>query len=177
MQFKERIQQGLDGKYQGLSNGLKRINKYIFGVQKSCYTLIGGLSGSAKTKLVDFIILNALQDAESKGISINIFYYSWEIDEITKKAEWLAMLIYTKYDIIITPETIKGLGDFRLSKEEQELVNSELDNLERLFSKINWVWESVNPTGCYKEWWRFMEKEEFLNMKIILMNIINLKRE
>ncbi len=156
MQFKERIQQGLDGKYQGLSNGLKRINKYIFNVQRSCYTLIGGLSGSAKTKLVDFIILNALQDAKSKGTTINIFYYSYEIDEITKKAEWLSMLIYNKYDIIVSPETIKGLGDFRLSPKEQELVEDLLPEMEDLFSQINWIWESTNVTGMYKEWWTHM---------------------
>jgi len=156
MQFKERIEQGLQGKYQGLSNGLKRINQYIFNVQRSCYTLIGGLSGSAKTKLVDFTLLNAIQDAESKGIPINVFYYSYEIDEFTKKAEWLSMLIYNKYDIIIPPERIKGLGDFRLSIEEKALVDSEFDNMEALFAKINWIWESMNVTGMYKEWWTHM---------------------
>lgn len=45
MTFEERIKEGLEGKFEGLSNGLDRINKYIFGIQKSCYTLIGGLSG------------------------------------------------------------------------------------------------------------------------------------
>lgn len=156
MQFKERIKQGLEGKFQGLRNGLKRINKYIFNVQRGCYTLIGGLSGSAKTKLVDFIILNALQDAEEKNISINIFYYSYEIDEITKKAEWLSMIIYNKYSIIVSPEKIKGLGDFRLNTREQELVDDCLEEMETLFSKITWIWEATNPTGMYKEWWKFM---------------------
>ena len=73
MTFEERIQAGLAGKYQGLNNGLGRINKYIFGVQRACYTLLGGLSGSAKTTLVDFIIINALEDALAKNIPINIF--------------------------------------------------------------------------------------------------------
>lgn len=152
MQFKDRIKQGLEGKFTGLSNGLDRINKYIFNVQRGCYTLIGGLSGSAKTKLVDFILLNAVQDAEVKGTPINIFYYSYEIDENTKKAEWLAMLIYNKYNKIVAPETIKGLGDFRLTSEEQIMVDAEMDNLERLFSKITWRWESIHPTGMYMEW-------------------------
>lgn len=158
MQFKDRVQKGIEGRYQGLKNGLRRINQYIFNVQRSCYTLIGGLSGSAKTKLVDFILLNALQDAESKNIPVNVFYYSYEIDEITKKSEWLSMLIYTKHNVVISPEKIKGLGDFRLSSEEQNLVELEIDNLEALFSKINWIWESTNVTGMYKEWWDFMSK-------------------
>lgn len=154
--MKSRIEAGLYGDYEGLSNGLTRINDYIFGLQRSSYTLIGGLSGSAKTTFLDYMILNAIQDAEAKGIAINIIYYSWEIDETSKKANWLSILIYQKYGITIPPETIKGFGKFRLTDEEKELVYSELDNLEAIFSKIKWIWESSNPTGMYKEWWTFM---------------------
>ena len=80
-QFKQRIEQGLSGEYTGLANGFERINKYIYNIQRSCYTLIGGLSGSSKTTLCDFILLNGLQDAKAKGIPFNVTYYSWEIDE------------------------------------------------------------------------------------------------
>ena len=158
MTFEERIQRGLDGQYQGLSNGLDRINKYIFGIQRGCYTLIGGLSGAAKTTLVDFMLINAIQDAESKGVPINIFYYSLEIDEHSKKANWLSVLIYNKYDRIIAPETIKGLGSFRLTEEEQEIVKSETLELNKVWAKINWIWETTNPTGIYKAAWEFMSK-------------------
>ena len=121
MTFEERIQEGLKGKYAGLDNGFSRINKYIFGIQRGCYYLLGGLSGAAKTTLVDFMLIKAIQDAESKGIPINIFYYSLEIDEFSKKANWLSVLIYNKYGIIIPPETIKGLGDFILVLKEYKM--------------------------------------------------------
>ncbi len=156
MTFEERIQQGLNGGFQGLSNGLQRINKYIFGIQRSSYVLLGGLSGAAKTTFMDFMLINAIKDAEDKKIPINIFYYSLEIDEFSKKANWLSTLIYNKYDIIINPEKIKGLGDFRLSEDEQKLVASELPELEKIWSKITWIWESVNPTGIYKAMWDYM---------------------
>ncbi len=158
MTFEERIRSGLDGKYEGLSNGLDRINNYIFGLQRSCYMLIGGGSGSGKTTLVDFMLISAIQDAISKNIPINIFYYSYEIDEFTKRANWLSVLIYNRYNIIITPEKIKGLGKYRLNSEEQTLVNNTIPELNDIFSKIHWRWESLNPTGMYKEWWNFMEK-------------------
>jgi len=157
--MKERIEAGLSGDYEGLDNGLERINKYIFKTQKACYYLLGGLSGSAKTTFLDFVILNAIQDAEAKGISINVIYYSWEIDETTKKANWLSILIYKKYNIVIAPEKIKGYGEFRLNEDEKKLIFSELDELERIFKKINWIWESQNPTGMYKYWWDFMGKK------------------
>lgn len=157
MIFEDRIQAGLDGEYQGLDNGLNRINKYIFGVQRGCYTLLGGASGSAKTTLVDYIIINALEDALNKEISINIFYYSLEIDEASKKANWLSVLIYRKYDLFISPEKIKGLGSNRLSADELKIVKDELPNLEILFGKINWIFESTNPTGVFHTLWNFME--------------------
>ena len=54
-QFKQRIEQGLLGEYQGLANGFDRINKYIYNTQRGCFTLLGGLSGSSKTTLCDSI--------------------------------------------------------------------------------------------------------------------------
>lgn len=156
MQFKDRIKKGLEGKYQGLKNGLSRINKYLFYTQRACYYLIGGLSGSAKTTFLDFILLNAIQDAEAKGITINIFYYSYEIREESKKANWMSVIIFNKYNRIIPPERIMGLGDERLSTEEQEIVDSEQEYLDNLFKKIMWRWQPTNPTGEYKEWWDFM---------------------
>lgn len=156
MLFKDRIKQGLEGKFQGLDNGFDRINNYIYGIQRSCYTLLGGLSGSSKTTLCDFIILNGIQDANAKGIPINVTYYSWEIDEISKRANWLSILIYKKYNRIISPQLIKGMGSLRLNSEEQEIVNSELDELDHIFSQIKWHWTPINPTGLYHEWWQTM---------------------
>lgn len=167
--MKERIISGLKGDYEGLDNGLDRINDYIFGIQRSCFMLIGGLSGSAKTTLLDYMLLNAIEDAKVKNITLNIIYYSWEIDETTKKANWLSILIYKKYGIIIPPEKIKGYGNFRLDEDEEQLVYSVLDELEEIFSKIKWIWESHNPTGMYRCWWDHMEprgtfiKEDYID--------------
>ncbi len=158
MTFKERIIAGLEGKFKGLANGFVRVNKYIFGIQRACYYLVGALSGGGKSTLVDFMLLSAIEDAEKKGILINIHYYSFEIDEVSKKANWLSVLIYQKYKIIVSPETIKGLGDFRLTEDEQKLVDDELPNLDKIWGKINWYWQSINPTGVRNDLWKFMEK-------------------
>jgi len=157
MNLLKRIQKGLNGDYQGLSNGFNRINNYIFGVQKGVNTLIGGASGTYKTTLLDFIVSNAIQDAQQKGIKLNIFYYSYEIDEITKKCNWLSGIIYRKYKVEIPPEKIKGLGNNRLSEKELELVNTEIPLLDEMFSKINFRFTPMNPTGIYKELFNFGE--------------------
>lgn len=177
MTFEERIKEGLDGKYQGLSNGLNRINKYIFGIQRSCYTLIGGLSGAAKTTFVDFTLMKAIEDAENKKIPINVFYHSLEIDEFSKKANWLSVLIYNNHNVIVSPEKIKGFGDYRLTPQEQKLVDIELVNLEKIWSKITWIWESSNPTGIYKSIWTHMnERGKFIKEPYIDENGENKER-
>jgi len=171
MTFKERIDRGLEGEYKGLDNGLNRTNDYLFGIQKSCYYLIGGLSGAGKSTLTDFFLLNAIRSAKSENIPLNIFYYSFEIDEFTKRANWLSNIIDNKYNIVISPEKIKGLGRLRLSDNELEIVNKELSGLDDIFSNIYWIWESTNPTGIYNEIWRFLEKKgSFVKEKYIIEN-------
>ena len=157
--LKERIEEGKLGKFEGLSNGFNRLNDYIFGVQRRCITLIGGQSGVYKSTLLDFIIINALEDAEAKGIVLNLFYNSFEIDKLTKMCNWLSVIIYQKYGIIVPPEVIKGFGKNRLNKEQGELVDSEIENVEKLFNKINWNFKPENPTGAYNKVWKFIDRK------------------
>ena len=135
-ELKLRIQEGLDGHYEGLDNGFNRINKYIFGLQRKCNITLGGGSGTGKTTLVDFMLFNALSYAENKNIPVDVFYYSYEIDSVSKKCNILSSWIYRKYGVLIPPEKIKGLGNNRLSSEELALVEAEITHIEYLFSKI-----------------------------------------
>ena len=132
----ERIEQGQQGKYTGLDNGLGRINNHIYNFQRKWYYLIGGLSNTGKTTFVDFMLLNAIRDAEEQGIPIDIFYYSYEIDYETKFVQWLSNFIFYKYNIEIPPEKISGLGQYRLTQNEYDLVKMEIPHFEKLFKKI-----------------------------------------
>ncbi len=151
MGLRERIDDGLAGKFQGLANGFDRLNKYIFGIQKGTYYLIGGQSGVFKTTLTDFMLVNAIEDAKKKGIKLNVFYYSYEIDKLTKQCNWLSIEAYKKFGIIIPPEKVKGLGDFRLDAQEQEIINKCIPVVEDLFSYINFEFTPTNPTGIFHQ--------------------------
>lgn len=147
MNLRQRINEGLEGKFKGLDNGFVDINKYIFGIQRGIYYLIGGASGTYKTTLLDYLIRNAIMAADAQSIECNVFYYSFEIDKITKMCNWISGIIYDNYGITIAPEKIKGLGNFRLTTEEQELVFQATDIVEKLFDKINFRFTPLNPTG------------------------------
>lgn len=157
MTLRERIKAGIAGKYKGLSNGLIRINQFLFGVQRNCYYLLGGQSGTFKTTLADFIVLNAIEDAEEKNIKLNVFYYSYEIDELTKKCNWLSVLAFKRYGREISPERIKGLGINRLNSEEEELIESLIPEVDALFEKIKFRFKAENPTGIRNELFAFAE--------------------
>jgi hypothetical protein len=157
MDLKERIQQGLNGHYSGLDNGLPLLSKYIFGIQKAVYILLGGDSGTYKTSLVDFMLQKAIVDAERRNIKLNVFYNSWEIDELTKKCNWLSNRIFEVHKVVIPPAKIKGLGNLRMNAQEQLLVDTEIPYIEAQFAKIHWSWTPENPTGVYKKLWNFAE--------------------
>ena len=159
MNLTDRIKAGLNGDYSGLNNGFDRLNNYIFGVQKSCATLIGGDSGTFKTTLLDYIISNAIDDAINKDIEIEVFYYSFEIDKLSKQCNWLSRAVYNKYGEIIPPKTIKGLGDCKLTEDQQKLVNDCIPDVEEAFNKINFTWDPVNPTGIYKQLFKYFESK------------------
>jgi replicative DNA helicase len=151
MSLRDRIKDGVSGLYVGLDNGLNRINKYIYGVQRKTIYLYGGLSGAAKTTLVDFKVLKAIANAKELGQSIAVFYYSYEIDELTKKMNWLSTHIYNKYGVAIAPEKIAGLGEHELTIKEQELVDAEIEYIEELFKSIKFRFDPTNPTGIRNE--------------------------
>jgi len=157
MTLREQISKGIDGHFQGLANGFNRINELLFNIQRATYYLCGGLSGAAKTTLVDFMILNAIDDADEQEIPLEIFYYSYEIPENRKKISWLSNHIHKKHGVSIHPKVIQGKGDFRMNIREQELVDSEIEHIDEVFKRINFRFEPTNPTGIWKELWDYAE--------------------
>lgn len=159
MDLRTRIKEGIDGQYSGLDNGFERLNEVIFGLQRRCYTLLGGQSGTYKTTLVDYILFSAMEDAKKKGVKLNVFYYSFEIDRITKQCNWLSQYIYKKYGVIVPPEKIKGLGGNSLSIDEVHYLYESIGPIEELFDQINFRFQTTNPTGIYNELWAFGESQ------------------
>jgi hypothetical protein len=101
------------------------------------------------------MVRNAIKDANENEIKCNVFYYSFEIDKITKMCNWTSSLIYQMYGVVIPPEKIKGLGDLRLTDEEKEVVFRVIPIVEQMADSIHFRFESINPTGIYNELFKF----------------------
>jgi replicative DNA helicase len=165
-ELRQRIKDGLDGKFEGLFNGFNRINRYIFNIQRKCITTVGAASGAGKTTLVDFMLFNAIDDAIQKDIDLNIIYFSYEIDEVTKKCNFLSSYIYRKHGVIIPPEKIKGLGKNRLTNSEIELIKTELPFVDELFNKITFVFDNKNPNEAFS----YVKKKLASKGKVLFKN-------
>ena len=74
----EQIERGREGKNIGLSTGMPKMDSYTGGLQKSCYTLIFGLSGSGKSSFVLYThIYRPLKDYPEKNINLLFPWNEW----------------------------------------------------------------------------------------------------
>lgn len=150
--FQQRIDDGVSGMYEGLDNGLNKVNDHMYGIQRKWYYLFGGLSNTAKTTFVDWMLMNAIRDADMKGIELHVYYYSYEIDAESKKCVWMSNHLYNKYRCEIPPQKIAGYGKHnRLTPQEKALVDAETAYIDKLFARIHFRYDPANPTGIYKE--------------------------
>jgi replicative DNA helicase len=96
----QKIDQGRQGKNIGLSTGISKLDKYTGGIQAGLYTLIFGVSGSAKSALALYsYIYRPLRDYPEKDI--RLCYFSLELSAELLLAKLLCMYIYEEYNIII----------------------------------------------------------------------------
>lgn len=150
--FLKEVDRGREGLNVGLKSGLPSLDKFTGNIQRKQIRLIGAQQKTGKTAYVDFThiiapyLLNPNDDIEW-------IYFSYEIDEISKKAKWAALFMQLKHGIYIDSSRILSRGeDNRLSDEEYELMlRVYAEDVLPLFEKINFIERKSNPTGIYKE--------------------------
>lgn len=169
MNFLTEVQKGLEGRNQGLNTGLPRFNKFINGIQKKTYYLIGSTTKTGKTALVDkmFVLGPYLNNPNAK---INWIYFSFEIDRVEKMAKFCALFMDVKHGIYCDSNYILSRGENRLDPSHYELVKSIYDNeLVDLFGtydnignvvkkgRIDFFQDKINPEGIRKYLMKYAE--------------------
>jgi hypothetical protein len=149
------VQKGLSGKNDGIPMGFNRLNKYI-GIRKSMYFLLGGLTGSGKTSLLDdAFVLNHIDwflspEGQKSGIKLEIIYRSMERNKDYKFAKWISRKIFIDQGLTLPIGKILGWNGQRMTPDEHDLYKhfrEYIDNMEGILTLID---GAENPIGITK---------------------------
>ena len=160
--LKEGIEAGKRGDNLGIPTGFTNLDYYLGGVRKGVYTLCGSNTGVGKTAFVDFTyvispLLWLLNEGKDSGFKLKVFYYSKEIDLLSKLSKWACLLLFLDKGIIVDSDVILSAKRDKKTKELKKIPKEIEDAIELLEPYFNYLEENVlieetpvNPTGMYK---------------------------
>jgi KaiC/GvpD/RAD55 family RecA-like ATPase len=147
------VQDGLDGRNNGIPMGFDRLNRYI-GIRKSMYTLVGGLTGSGKTSFIDdAYVLNPFDwyiNGDTNGIKLRIIYRSMERSRTYKLAKWVSRKIFLDSGYLIPVSRLLGWTE-KMTKDEHDLFLMQEEYIGMMKEVITIVDGNENPVGIAKE--------------------------
>lgn len=144
---------GMEGRNDGIPMGFNRLNRYV-GIRKRMYILVGGLTGSGKTSLVDdAFVLNPydwyISPQNKSNIKLHIIYRSMERSRVYKLAKWTCRQIFMKYGAIVSVPTMLGWGS-RMTKDEHDMFLTCRDYINGLAEVVTIIDGPENPIGIAK---------------------------
>lgn len=116
MNFETALEKGKRGEEQGLSlgkDGLEKLSNALNGVQKGRIITLASGPKVGKSTLVDGgFIIECFLDAIERGVDIEIIYFSFEIDRVSKEFDFAAHFLYRDYGIdhAVLPTGVKKDG-------------------------------------------------------------------
>lgn len=166
--FLKYVEEGRKGENRGIPMGYPRLDKFLKGIQRKKYYLLGAETGCGKTALADeaFIInpYNWIVKNNAKE-SLKIFYYSFEIDVDSKLSKWVSYQIFKDHQIELDSEHIVGMDmedendvKNKLSDANFELVKHYEEHFEKMFEFIEFEDIPINPTRIYNQVKRYCEE-------------------
>lgn len=170
---RNQIQLGIEGKNQGFSTGLEKLDKITGGIVHSRYLVLTSNPGGGKTALYLYSYVYAplkihLEDGKYRG-----YFFSMDMSAEQVVGRMLSMYIFDTYGIELSPNQIfssdKG---YILSGKYYEYVMKALD----WYEKVEKVWtiydKNVSAGGLYKKIMEDLEKyghfEESENRKVFI---------
>lgn len=155
-EFEKEVQLGIEGRNSGIPMGFDRLNRYI-GIRRRMYFLVGGLTGSGKTSLIDdAFVLNPYEwyiSSENKtNTKFRVIYRSMERSKVYKIGKWVARKIFLDHGIVIPLGKLLGWRGFdRMTKDEHDLVLMYRDYIGNMEDIIHIIDGPENPVGVAKE--------------------------
>lgn len=151
--LKRVVQEGIDGRNDGIPMGFDRLNRYI-GIRKSMYTLVGGLTGSGKTSFIDdAYVLNPFDwyiSQKDPKLKLRIIYRSMERSRTYKFAKWVSRKIFLDQGVIIPVSKLLGWTD-KMTHDEHDLFLMYEDYMEEMNEVMTIIDGPENAVGIAKE--------------------------
>ena len=152
--LKTAVQDGIEGKNNGIPMGFNRLNRYI-GIRKKIMTLIFGPSGSGKSSyLHSAYILNPfdhyLKSGKKKEFEFKFILFSQERSKTYVLAKWLIRKIFLDQGILIPLPKMLGWWNEKLTKDEHDLVLAYEWYINELLQLVDIIEGPQNPYGIYK---------------------------
>lgn len=127
--FKKEKDEGLSGLNKGISFPLVRFNQYIPGVRRERLYLIGGGSGSGKSKVTnELFVFNVFDDwlKSGKKYTLDIHYFSLEMPESQIISELASRWIYNTHGLLVDSQyLLSHWADYTLALYVNELLESD----------------------------------------------------
>lgn len=157
--FKAEVDRGVLGLNEGLPIGMNRLLTAIPNLQQKSYYLIGANTGEGKTTYMDdcFLynplehVMDLILNGNPDNIDVEVLYYSFEVDSISKVAKAINRKIFIDTGRILDVNTIFSRGKNRISKEDYALVMSYSKYWEFFEEKVTFIDARCNPTQIYKD--------------------------
>lgn len=168
---KNSINDGLQGRNEGIPMGYERLHNVIPGIQQSTYYLVGGELGTGKSAFVDESFVynpyDYILDNPDKNIDYHILYFSLEIDKVRKIAKAIARRIFHKYKILVDINYILSKGKNRISQEVYDYAMQQSDYFYKMEEYVTFLDKPENPTGIWKNVLKYAENNGVWSEKMV----------
>lgn len=150
--FIYQVKRGMQGYNVGVGNGLKNINKYIYGTHSARYYLIGADSSVGKTTVADFMyVLKFWEDAKRLGRKVKIFYCSFEVSRLDKMARWASYYVFLKFGLRLPSDYILGRIEGKLlTPDDERKVMIAYQMVSEMMKDIYFLDNVVHPTAIFE---------------------------
>ena len=131
----EPLERSIGGPPMFIKNPLERLDK-VFNFQREQYMVLGSVTGTGKTSIVDHFILSIIQDYP-KDMHFEVLYYSMERKKKFKFAKWLSWRMKVSENIRVSSDTIMNRNGKLSLVQLKHIRNKHGDWLENTMSYVD----------------------------------------
>lgn len=144
------IELGREGKSQGYSMGLPKLESIIDGITKGTMTIIGSNTGSGKSSFVLYAYVYRPLMEHLEDDNFKVFYASLEMNANMLFAKLLSTYIFEHYGKELTiKEILSRKRNYRLNDEDFKIVLEGLEWLKKVEKKVEVYDKSLTAKQLY----------------------------